>query len=317
MRRAQPPDFRYVGLVPGRSPVARIGVTTVPIAASGALLWTTGHQAIALVMTLATSAWAAVALARHGLLGLSARGAREVSMAIVPWGVVVSPDTEARTLRWPAIRSVRVDASHTLRGGTPVIESSLVTVETDREVFAGRSPGAVALERLVANLDAYAEESSCPVARDLHGHVALDPDGTEPVVEALFRCGSELCRSRDGAHLLALPTAGYRTVTSNVSGPETLEVLRGVLRWDGQSSADPRALAAIVAGLLGARALVPELVRLVSCPHPVVAACAKASALRLGASRMKAGSTEELSAFLFEEDLEAITRWSGPMPDAA
>src|SRR6185312_15709020 len=86
------------------------------------------------------------------------RTVREVAMAVVPWGVLVDPDTEPRVLRWTGIRGINVDVIHRLWGGTPEAVASVVTVDTGRELLVGRAGGAVGLEALTVNIDAYAEE---------------------------------------------------------------------------------------------------------------------------------------------------------------
>jgi hypothetical protein len=88
-------------------------------------------------------------------------------------------------------------------------------------------------------------------------------------------------------------------------------VLRAALDGSFACAADPRPLACILAGTLDARELVPDLLLLASSPHPVVAACAKAAALRLGAPPNRAGSLDEVASFLFEEDIELGKRWIG------
>jgi hypothetical protein len=62
--------------------------------------------------------------------------------------------------------------------------------------------------------------------------------------------------------------------------------------------------------MLGARELLPELLGLAVSPHPIAAAAAKAAALRLGAAQSRAGSIDEVAAFLFEEDHEKLERWT-------
>jgi hypothetical protein len=85
--------------------------------------------------------------------------------------------------------------------------------------------------------------------------------------------------------------------------------LRSALASSHDCPADPRPLAAILAGQLGARELVSELLRLASVPHPVAAVFGKTAALRLGAPPNRAGSLDEVAAFLFEEDVELGQRW--------
>lgn len=285
---------------------AAVGLGSVALYADGAI---TG---VALLGSLAGSMWLAGLAERSRRTGGPHANAREVAMAIVPWGVVVSGDTERRILRWPAVRSVHVQQEHELRGGTPSIVESIVTVETERESLVGRVRGAAGLERLVAGLERYAEEASRPVSFDLAGEEAVEEGVTEPVAELLLRRAREVATSTRGAFDLDLPTAGYRDVARAAATPATVVRLRELLDEDLRRSADPRPLAALLAAVLGARELVPELLRLTASPHPFVAASAKAAALRLGAPPNRAGSLDELSAFLFDDDHAALEAWAHP-----
>ncbi len=305
-RRPPPPDFRYVGLTaaPTTSPAAALSATA-SLAAVGIGLLHAGQHPALLALGLAGAGVSAAAWLRAPR-ARSIGGARPVAMAIVPWGVLVAPETDPRALRWPAIRQVTVDVRHTLRGGTPAAQSSVVTVFTDREVLAGRAPGAVSLEALMANLEAYAAEAARPVALDLDGLEPL-PDGvSEPAVGLMLRAARVALSGADGAARLRLPPGTYRSVSTGLAAPETVAALGEILGSGLDASADARPLAALCAALLGARALVPGLVTLVSSPHPVVAGCAKAAALRLGAPKSRAGALDEVEAFLFPEDLELL-----------
>jgi hypothetical protein len=314
-RRIPPPDFRYVWLMPGAGPATlALAAAATAAASSAGVLWTTGYHPASISALLAGAA-----LAAGALTGRSERRppgparSTETWMAVVPWGVVVNPDTEPRVLRWPAIRAITVEAVHAMRGGTPTVVASVVTVDTGRERLTGRTPGAAGLEGLIANLEAYAEEASRPVALDLEGFEPGGAGATEPVMRDLLARAGEMCTTSRGAVRLVLPSAGYRSIAAAAAGPETLALLRSILAppFDGPPApADPRALACIVAVLLGARDLVPDLVRLVSSPHPVVAAVAKAAAIRLGAPRNRAGAIDEVAAFLFEEDYLRIGQWA-------
>jgi hypothetical protein len=313
-RRVPPPDFRYVWLMPATgSAKAALVATTAVSGGTGALLWASGHHALAAGVILTSAALGAGSVI--GSRGRSPRprsGSRGATMAVVPWGVVVEPDTEPRVLHWPAIRKITVDVSHTISGGTPAVLASVVTVDTGREQLAGRTWGAAGLERLVANLDAYAEEAARPIALDLDGHEEAGDGATEPVMAELLSRAYDLCSSARGALLLGLPPAGYRSFAAGAAGPEARAVLRAVLAADPQGPllADARPLAAILAAHLRARELVPDLLQLVSAPHPLVAAVAKAAAVRLGAPQSRAGAVDEVAQFLFEDDLVRIERWA-------
>jgi hypothetical protein len=319
--RVPPPDFRYVWLTPASGSIAlAITAATAAMGGAGMLLWGSDYPLPAGVL-LGGTALAASALSLHAVEHwrrarfLGAR-ASEAAMAIVPWGILVNPDTELRILRWPGVRRVTVDVAHSLRGGTPTAVISVVTVDTGRERLAGRAWGAVGLERLTVNLDAYAEEAARPVAFDLEGLEAAEDGATEPVMAELLARASDLCTTGRGAALLGLAPGGYRSIASRTAGPETIALLRGILDSSASlpglpgSRADARPLAAIVAVLLDARTLVPDLLRLVSAPHPIVAAVAKAAALRLGAPQSRAGAVDEVAAFLFEEDRQRLERWA-------
>lgn len=316
-RRVPPPDFRYVWLMPGPGSLAMLlAATGTALAATGAALWTSGHHPLAAGVLAGGSALAAAALAGSERRRVRAPAhAREVAMAIVPWGVVVDPDSEPRVLRWPAVKRVHVEIEHTMREGTPAVLASVVTVDTGRELFAGRAWGAVGLEGLIVNLDAYAEEAARPVALDLDG-VEQGDSATEPIVAELFTRAEELCTSGRGAVRLGLPPGGYRSISSAGAGPETVALLRAILASGGEGAADARPLASIVAVMLDATVLAPDLVRLVSSPHPVVAAVAKACAIRLGAGRNRAGAISEVASFLFDEDRERLERWASEAPPA-
>ena len=308
-RKVAPPDFRYVSLLPGPSSAAvTLAAGTVGLGAVAATLHRIGHHPIALGLALGLAgAMSAALMLTRGPRG--ALGARQVAMVIVPWGVIVEPETAPRILRWPAIRKISVLVSHVMEGGTPSVVSSTVVVTTDRDVLSGRAHGPVGLERLTANLDAYAEEATRLVAGDLAGNEACGDGAIEPVVTELLRRAEALCETSKGAAELGLPPGHYRSFSSRVASPETVALLRAALECH-ESPADPRPLAALVAGMLGARELLPELLGLAVSPHPIAAAVAKAAALRLGAAQSRAGSIDEVAAFLFEEDHEKLERWT-------
>lgn len=322
-RKIPPPDFRYVWLAPASTSLVAAAGATAGVVSTGVCITTFGDLApLSVAVTVGVGALAAAIVLRGR--SLRVRGSsRPVAMAIVPWGVVVEPDADARILRWPGIRRVKVQSEHVLRGGIPSIVSSLVTIETAREVLVARGKGAVGLERLTANLGEYANEAARPAARDLDGMSPLTSEIDEPVVARLLQIAQVLCTTGRGAARLSLPLAGYRDCPSRaasqvdarpghgsmVASPETIAELRAALSPPSDAPADPRPLAAIVAACLEARALVPDLLRLVSAPNPLVAAVAKVAAVRLGAPFARAGSIHEVAPFLMQDDLEALEAW--------
>ncbi|MFO0762024.1 MAG: hypothetical protein U0359_36630 [Byssovorax sp.] len=305
--RAPPPDFRHVSLQPGPSAATlAVGAGALGAASFGVALWGSGHAMTAIGCAAASALAAGLVLGRDR----RDRGVRQASMTIVPWGVLVDPGDDLRVLRWPAIREIRARSAHAMEGGTPRVIRTAVQVLTEREALGGQTPGPAGLEGLIANLPSYAAEAGRPIAIDLEGRVPCGDGATEPVIDDLRRAAEELCTTAAGAVRLLLPPGGYRRVGGGGVGPETLDLLRAILRGSEAEEADPRPLAAMAAALLGARDLLPELIRLGLSPHPVMAVVARAAALRLGAPRARVGSLDEIALFLFEEDSEALERWA-------
>jgi hypothetical protein len=237
-------------------------------------------------------------------------------MAIVPWGVLVRPDADdERVLRWPGIDRIVVEHVHTRDvAGAPATIESFVTVETPRERLAGRAPGHVSLERLLAFLDTYREECARPVAVDLEGTPPREEDlASRGRVADLLEEAREMLASPEGQHALAIEATSYRGAAARAASPGAIAVLRGVLRGC-PPRADARPLAALLSAELGAAALLPDLLRLVTSVHPLVAACAKASALRLGGDPTHVGALEEVAPFLAEDDLVALSAWISTKP---
>ncbi len=310
---AQPIDFRYVGLFPGPSRRAIwLRSAGASAGAIGLVLASTGLE---------RGAWAAAAGGVAGLVasclgGLRAsalvRGGVSTAMAIVPWGVLVRPDhDDERVLRWPGVRGVSVKVVYARDPeGMAVTTWSVVTVTTARERLIGRASGSVGLERLMAHLDAYADESSRPLALDLFGDDPPAQASTEPSASLLAARARELVGSARGSEALGLRAPGYRALSSRRAGEGTVAVLRQALKAETSArGADLRALAAFVAAEARATGLLPELSRLVTSSHPLVAAAAKVCALRLGAEPTRVGSLGEVAPFLLHDDLVALEGW--------
>jgi hypothetical protein len=297
-----------VWLTPAPKSAGALGATAVA-AGVGAMLCVSGGQHAAPAL-LAVACTAVIATALAGKRPRVLLRAKQAAMAIVPWGVIVDPENELRVLRWPGVKRVSVHVRHAMRGGTPVAVDTVVAVHTGREILAGCAAGAVGLEGLTVNLAAYADEASREVAFDLDGAVAPAPCTTEPVVADLISRARELCTTGRGAAQLGLPPGGYRSMASASASPDTLDLLRDLLEGGARTGADVRPLASILAVLVGARELVPQLLQLVSAPHPIVAAVAKAAALRLGAPQSRAGAIDEVAAFLCDEDRERLEQWA-------
>jgi hypothetical protein len=305
------PDFRYVGLAPSHVRRAFVPAGLVAGLTFGAVVIVSPHA-----WPLATGLAALAGLGARVLSRRAAPASHGPDVAIVPWGVIVEPDDLTRVLRWAAVREVRVETRHARDAGSTQTLSSLVTVETDRERWVGITPGGSPLDLLVAHLDAYAAEQARPIALDLEGG-REGPGPVEPEVELLLRSAQEILDSASGASALDLPPGGYRSIAARAPSERAVEILRAVLVDREPKARDPRALAAVLAAMIHATPLVGELLDLVQCPHPLVAAVAKQAARRLGAPTKWTGTLEEVVPFLRGEDAEALRAWFPEAPALA
>lgn len=309
-RLAPPPDFRYIGLDAG--PRVKLGYLAGLVGATATLgaglaggFGSRGMLAMAIVGAAAT-----LALGRaggpHGARGWQAHG---VAMAIVPWGVLVHPEEKSRVLRWPGVERVDARVIYGSDTGTPESLWSIVTVETSREKLSGRAPGAVAIERLQVHVEAYAREASHVVALDLSG--AEPGEGPlEPEVEPLLEAARAYIVGAPASDRLGLPASGYRRTSAKATSARAVAELRSVLRDRVAKPIDPRAFAAVIAAELGATDLIDDLLALIQCPHPIIAAVARAAAKKLGVGTSRAGSLDEVAPFLMDQDVSALEAWA-------
>ncbi len=310
-KSAPPPDFRYVGLNP--APTRRVvgaaaAAAGLATACLGVVLSAGGDLPALALACLAggVTAWMVVRWLGPTLPTLAPRA---TPLAIVPWGVLVHSEPVPRMLRWAAVRSIKVDFIHEMDHATPSTRWSLVTIRTDRETLGGRAPGQISLERLEAYFPRYAEEAARPAALDLDGNCALD-EWLQPNFELLLAEARRLICSGELTDRLGLMPRSYREPRPARPSADALERLEEVLRGAPESAADPRPLAALIAAELGASELLALLRDLTTSPHPLLAAIARASALRLGADVKRIGAVEELSDFVPSRELEQMQSWA-------
>lgn len=306
---AAPPDFRYVGLVPAQELGPRVAASLF-LAGGGVgagLLHELGMLHAALGALLAATGVALVW--RRATAPMRRVGMTHVPIAIVPWGVLVDHAETPRVLRWAAVRSLHVHTAYGRDAATPSTLWSFVTLETDCELFAGRTAGAAPLERLLAHLEAYAREQSHRVALDFSGETGSTAGPLEPEFARLLGAARSALASPPRSQEIGVETL-YRA-SRGAAGEVAIERLRAILVDRRELAYDRRPLAAVLAGELGLVELTSDLVRLVQSPHPMVAATAKAAALRLGASRARVGHLDEVAPFLPPEDVEDLVAWAG------
>ncbi len=306
------PDFRYVGLSHARA--ERLGAWASALSFGAVLSAASLSGAPGKGLLLAALAAGGSLFALRVLAVAPATS--PVVMAIVPWGVLIDEESAPHVLYWAAVKSVRVATRHGREAGVATTLFSEVTVETERRTFTGRTSGSPPLERLLAYLPDYADEQSRPVAYDLDGEI-VGEGPAEAHCEPLLGSVRAYLSSAEGTERLGLPPLGYRSATAMIATDKALSQLSAVLRSREPRAADPRAFAAVVAAELGAKELLPDLLSLVQCPHPLVAAVAKQGARKLGASSQRVGALDEVRPFLRDDDAAHLVAWAETSPSPA
>ncbi|MFO0586838.1 MAG: hypothetical protein U0441_04835 [Polyangiaceae bacterium] len=311
MRDLAPPELRYQYLESGTGMVPWIvgGVTGVA----------TGGGTLALAVA-SGQVWLFVAAPILGLtlaaFGGSLTGpfVRDLKTlyalptAIVPWGLLIDPDKRPAAVPWRAIRKIshtfiaknRRDEDNTQRRAMFLFDLG------DRRIQAVADEGTW-VQTVHAFQPRLAHSASRPPASDLTGTSALDMAGL-PLSLALIRRAQALIASAEGRGMLGLEGGSYRTTSSGIAGDRTRQHLYHAF-WDTEAPYDPGPIAAILAAELQVKALLPHLLELILAPTPILAAAARASAVKLGASLMSAGSLDEVRFFLPDEDLEELRTW--------
>lgn len=300
---APAPDFRCVPMVPFRLPAAaaaRAKAALTSMLALGAAYTLTHNLVIAAVTGAVAAAASTFFKSKH--VGLRGSPTSDAPISLLPWGIVISTPDEERALRWSSARGVDLESVHAQDNGVPSTLYTIVRVKTERDEICGVTLGAVPLERLFHNWEAYGKEQHHVLSRDLDGQLPVVAD--EPQVEQLTLAARAFVAGGEALQRLDLSPTSYRAG----GGLQAfgLDELRRILGDRSVKECDPRAFAALVAAELDAKEVIPELEALTQCPHPIIAAVARHAALRLGVSVSRVGSVNEVAAFLFESDLASL-----------
>jgi hypothetical protein len=327
-RELVPAELRYQFLKagPGRAPV-RVGGFAIAIGVVvGFVAASELHSKPAGLLVTIPVVWG-IATALRGLARLlpPSKDYRAVPVGIVPWGVVLDPDGASIPVSWSRLGHVGVTAVQEDDGGAfwarfnfyrqdrrdeDAPARVIVTFETKGGTVQATGEEGTWLTWLRASAPRVTRAANRPPAGDLHGTAALAVEGV-PVSLALLRCAETLLASPDARASLGLSESyDYRATRSSVVGPTTPDLLRRAL-WSAPGELDPGPLAAVLAAELGVAELLPDLLRLLLSPSPLLAGVAKAAALRLGASLRVAGSFEELEPFLAADEIAELRRWAG------
>lgn len=310
-RDLAPPEMRYQYLRagPGRSPWAVRGIAGA-IGLGGAVTLALVTNLRILLGTAPVIAAIVGGLFRGfaRLLGPS-KDYRAAPVAIVPWGILVDPDTEPRALPWPKVRELsftRVDRQGSRNNDAPAV--TIMLFDTEAGVVQAQGDDGEWVSSIDAFAPRFARSALRGPAGDLTGTDPLDTTGLPPTL-ALLRRAEAVLDSADGRSSLGIEAGNYRTISSKTAGPETKQILRDAL-WNDGSPLDPGPLAAVLTAELGVTDLLPDLLRLILSTSPLLAATARAAARKLGASPAHAGSLDEIAHFLPEQDLTELRRWT-------
>lgn len=312
MRDLAPAVLRYHFLDPGpgKRPWIVCGVTGgFGMGATVAGAFILGAPLLALLAPIVGAVAGAVTSIVAGPLE-PLRNLHAAAVDIVPWGIVIDPDGKPEPIPWSGVRSIRytVVSQETWQGEGSSKTAVLTFAVGSRRIQAMGEEGEWVLTvcQLHKRLARAAERRP---AADIAGTEGLDLGGLSAPL-ALASRAEAILDSADGRATLGLQSGGYRTAASTVAGEETRGALRAAL-FDGAAPFDPGPLACLLAARLGVGSLLPDVLQLVLSPSPLVAATARAAAVRLGASLMSAGSLGEVRHFLPAAELADLRAWMG------
>jgi hypothetical protein len=310
MREIAPAALRYQFLEPGPGKRPWVSGGVAGGVGMGAMIAGTivnGAPLLALLAPVVGAVIGAVVAYSSGPLE-PLKNLRATPVSIVPWGIVVDPDPAVRAIPWSRVSAIRYTFVRQQRNEDDLTPRRVIMVfhvgEERIQGTAEEGEWVVSVTELYQRL---ARAAALPVAGDLAAETVLDTGGLPPAL-ALMRRAAAILDSADGRATLGLESGGYRTTTSRIAGEATREVLRKALH-NGSGARDPGPIACILAAELGVRSLLQDILVLILSPSPLLAAVARASAVRLGASLMSAGSVDELRFFLPPADLAELREW--------
>jgi hypothetical protein len=306
MREVVPAALRYQGLAAG--PLKSRWVSG-GVAAGGviAAALATGVQSLIVASPFIAIAVGGVVALVSGL-GESTKGLRALPIAIVPWGIVLDPDRAPVPVPWSGVQEITYTLVQRDKRNQPErLRLAIMTFhmgDTRLRASAEEGEWVTAAAELFRKLARAAEH---PPAADLAGKDPLDV-AELPAPLALLRRAEAILESAQGRMDLGLDAGNYRSTSSRTVGPETRDLLRKAL-WNGKPRLDPGPLAAVLIAQLRITELLPDVLSLIMSPSPLLAATARAAALRLGASRIAAGSFDEVALFAPARDLSELRAW--------
>ena len=311
MREIAPAALRYhlLDAGPGSRPWIAGGVSGVlGTAATVGGVMSAGMPELALVAPFIGALVGALAALGTGPIE-SLQDLRAVPVGIVPWGLILDPNRAPEPVPWAQIQSlshVLVSRNRREEAQSRKIAIVTFTLATGQRIQSSSDEGEwlVSLIELREKLEAAAGRAP---AGDIEGNTPLETGGL-PVALALLRRAEALLESAEGRNALGLETGGYRTTSIRAAGEQTRKTLHAAM-WNGEARFDPGPLAVILAAKLHAGALLPHVLELILSPSPLLAAVARAAAVRLGASLMSAGSLDETRQFVPEEERAELQKW--------
>lgn len=311
MRELAPAELRYQFLEAGTGKVPWIvGGVTGAVGLGGAIGAgvATGQMWVAFLAPFVGLLLGAMGGQSVGPFERDLKTLHAIPISIVPWGLVLDPERRPEPIRWSKIKRLshtiltknRRDDEHAPRRAMFLFDLGT------RRIQCVADEGSW-VQMVHAFRPRLAISSARPPASDLAGTSALETTGL-PLSLALIRRAQALIASAEGRAMLGLEGGSYRTTSSGIAGERTRQMLYQAF-WDAESHYDPGPIATILAAELQVKTLLPHLLELILAPTPILAAAARASAVKLGATLMSAGSLDEVRWFIPTIDIDELRAW--------
>ncbi len=311
MREIAPAALRYqlLNKGPGKWPWIVGGISGGAGLAGAIVMAAVGGMPALAVASPLVAAFVAISSARAVGPLEPWKNLQAVDISIVPWGLIIDPDKAPRAAPWHNITTIKyslVSRDRSRDNELPKLAIVVVELLDGKRLQASAEEGEwlVSVTELHGKLAVSARR---PPAGSLDGKQALVQDDI-PTSLSLLRRADAILDSAEGRSSLGLETGGYRNTSSRIASEDTLRILKNAL-WQANSPYDTGPLAAILAAKLSAHTLLQDILKLILSPSPMLAAVCRASAVKLGASLMTAGSLEETRFFVAAADRAELSLW--------
>lgn len=303
-----PAELRFVSLDPGPGRAAFWVKGLVTGAAIGGIsMIKVGVLAPAAVVIGAVVGGAVLAF-DHARRPAIERGTRKIltpSLDVCPWGV----SGERQVFRWSDFTTIHHLTRHVQRNRETVL-LNLYYLELHDGTLLQSQTESIDASILQVLHERFARASARKIALGLTDTAGAPPSAEGLATELIEAARRIVLAEEPPAWFERLATSDYRGAGASALTPDAATRLRAGLLEEPGGDIDLGPLHIAILAECGVDAAAAELLALTMSPNVVVAAAARAGAMRLGVPQMRTGPLSELSSFLRASEIASWAAWA-------